>query len=182
MLGTKLHVPAPRRELVPRDRLTARLPGHDAPLPRMVLVAAPAGFGKTTLMVQWLTAGRAGTSERSGFLVAWLSLDARDVDARRFLSHLVAAVQTAAPSLGEEAAGLLGVERAVSPEDVLVSLVNDLETLADTLVIALDDYHVVDSAETHEALAFLLDNLPPQVMLASRKARASCVSAESTTW
>src|SRR5262245_57796018 len=103
VLGTKLHVPSPRRPLVARPRLTERLrdPGS---MPRLVLVSAPAGFGKTTLMTQWLTAAaQAGTppgDRVDGLRVAWLSLDPEDSDPRRFLTHLVAAVRVSSPETG----------------------------------------------------------------------------------
>ena len=158
VLRGKLHVPLPRRRLVTRTRLTDRLVTGPGVRPRLVLVAAPAGFGKTTLLIQWLSAGSAR--------VAWLSLDAGDADVRRFLSHLVAAVNVADPSLGADATALLESDRTSRAEDVLASLVDDLDTLSGPTVLALDDYHVVDATEVHEAVTFLLDNLPPQVTLA----------------
>ena len=158
VLRGKLHVPLPRRRLVTRSRLTDRLVAGPGERPRLVLVAAPAGFGKTTLLTQWLSAGSAR--------VAWLSLDAGDADVRRFLSHLVAAVRLADPSLGADATALLESDRTSRAEDVLASLVDDLDTLSGPTVLALDDYHVVDASEVHEAVTFLLDNLPPQVTLA----------------
>ena len=161
VLGTKLHVPHPRRSLVVRRRLTDRLP-TDGPWPRLVLVAAPAGFGKTTLLTQWLAA-------TPGSTVAWLSLDAGDNDLRRFLTHLVAAVRAGAtdtPDLGAEALTLLDADGAVPVHDVLVSLVNDLDALTGPTVLVLDDYHVVEAATIHEAVTFLLDNLPPRTTLA----------------
>ena len=139
--ATKLRPPRPRRPLVQRPRLTGLL---DAP-PRLVLVAAPAGFGKTTLLAQWLAGRRA----------AWLALDAADNDLRRFLVHLVAAVQAVAP-----------VADAGDTDATLVGLVNDLDVLAEPAVIALDDYHVIEEPAVHEAVTFLLDNLPPHVTLA----------------
>lgn len=93
VLGTKLHLPSPRRRLVQRARLTDRLRANGGAGPRLVLVAAPAGFGKTTLLAQWLAT--TGTSQRR---VAWLALDTGDGDLRRFLTHLVAAVRTAEPA------------------------------------------------------------------------------------
>src|SRR5438105_979433 len=86
VLGTKLHLPSPRRRLVQRARLTDQLRAEGGERPRLVLVAAPAGFGKTTLLAQWLAA--AETSQRR---VAWLALDPGDADLRLFLTHLVAA-------------------------------------------------------------------------------------------
>lgn len=160
--GTKLRVPRSRRALVVRSRLTDRLRDRfraaGDSVPRLVLVAAPAGFGKTTLLTQWLTAGEVR--------VAWISLDDGDADLRRFLTHLVAAVRVVAPEVGAEAVELLESERTVQAEDVLVGLVDDLDALPGPTVIALDDYHVVDGADVHEAVTFLLDNLPPQVSLA----------------
>ena len=125
-----------------------------------MLVAAPAGFGKTTLLAQWLAA------DGSQCRVAWLALDPGDADLRQFLIHLVAAIQVADPEVGVEALALLEAGGATPPEDVLVSLINDLDVLAGSTVVALDDYHVIDAAAIHEAVAFLLDNLPPQVTLA----------------
>ncbi|MBZ2195495.1 LuxR C-terminal-related transcriptional regulator [Occultella gossypii] len=153
LLGTKLHVPSSRRRLVPRARLTDRLRGPANP--RLVLIAAPAGFGKTTLMTQWL----GGTDAAR---VAWLSLDPTDADAHRFLTHLIAAVQVASPGTGDDASRLLEND----PEAALASLINDLDALPGRTVIALDDFHVLDAAPAHEAVTFLLDNLPPQVTLA----------------
>ncbi|MFC5266715.1 LuxR C-terminal-related transcriptional regulator [Kribbella qitaiheensis] len=159
VLGTKLHLPSPRRRLVPRARLTDKLRADGGP--RLVLVAAPAGFGKTTLLTQWLAA-----AEPSQRRVAWLALDPGDADLRRFLTHLVAAIQTAEPEAGIEALALLEADVTTPIDAVLVSLINDLDVLAGPTVVALDDYHVIDGAAVHEAVTFLLDNLPPQVTLA----------------
>jgi LuxR family maltose regulon positive regulatory protein len=143
-------------------------------MPRLVLVSAPAGFGKTTLLTQWLTPGRAEDGEQDGdqgrgtpaLRVAWLSLDAADAEPRAFLTHLVAALRATAPELGTEALALLDTERGLPVEDVVASLVNDLDALAGPTVIALDDYHVVDDPQVHDAVASLLDHLPPQVTVA----------------
>jgi LuxR family maltose regulon positive regulatory protein len=162
VLGTKLRLPSPRRRLVSRPRITDQLVVAGGEGPRVVLVAAPAGFGKTTLLAHWL----AQAAGRSQCRVAWLALDRGDTELRTFLTHLVAATQVADPEVGVEALGLLEAGGAMAPEDVLVSLINDLDLLAGSTVVALDDYHVIDSAAIHEAVTFLLDNLPPQVTLA----------------
>ena len=162
VLGTKLHLPLPRRRLVSRPRIIDQLVVAGGDGARLVLVAAPAGFGKTTLLAQWL-AQAAGTSHCR---VAWLALDSGDAELQTFLTHLVAAAQVADPEVGVEAVGLLEDGGATPPEDVLVSLINDLDLLAGSTVVALDDYHVIDSAAVHEAVTFMLDNLPPQVTLA----------------
>src|SRR3712207_4651466 len=88
MIGTKLHLPAPRRQLVARTRLTGRLPGRSDAMPRLVLIAAPAGFGKTTLMTQWLSQQQA-----RGCRIGWVSLDAQDSDLRRLLTLIATALQ-----------------------------------------------------------------------------------------
>src|SRR5918912_329981 len=161
VLGTKLHLPSPRRRLVQGARLIDRLEAEGGERPRLVLVAAPAGFGKTTLLTQWLSEAR--TSQHR---VAWLALDPGDADVGLFLTHLVAAIQTAEPEAGIDALALLEAGGSTPTEAVLVSLINDLDALAGPTVVALDDYHVIEGAAVHEAVTFLLDNLPPQVTLA----------------
>lgn len=156
MLSTKLHVPTARRALVVRERLVHRMDAEGA---RLVLVSAPAGFGKTTVVTQRVTA-----PEAPHRTVAWLALDAADSEATRFLDLLVAAVQHVLPDVGAEAAAAL--EGGGPAEAVLVSLINDLDSFAGPTVIALDDYHVIDEPAVHEAVTFLVDNLPPHVTLA----------------
>ncbi len=125
--------------------------------PRLVLVAAPAGFGKTTVVCQWLAEWGQGRR------VAWLSLDPGDADPQQFLVQLIAAVQVTSPLPGAEALTLASSERGVQVEAGLVSLINDLDQLDGPTVLAFDDYHVIDSAAVHGAMEFLLDHLPPQV-------------------
>jgi LuxR family transcriptional regulator, maltose regulon positive regulatory protein len=133
VLGTKLHVPTPRRLLVARGRLTDQLRAQDGSMPRLVLVSAPAGFGKTTVVTQWL----ASHTDVAGApcLAAWLSLDEADRDVRRFLTHVVAALQTTNPEVGSEAFALLESDRGTPTEEVLVSLVNDLDVAAQPTVL-----------------------------------------------
>src|SRR2546423_5185687 len=132
VLGTKLHVPAMRRRLVSRSRLTDRLRVGPSSMPRLVLVSAPAGFGKTTLITQWLASGEHGKSKPAepSLRVAWLSLDAGDSELRQFVTHLVAAIQVSSPKVGAEALALVESDRTLPAEAVLVSLVNDLDELA----------------------------------------------------
>lgn len=156
-------------------------------MPRLVVLAAPAGFGKTTLLLQWLThdtpirteqnAGDHHAADASGLHVVWISLDAEDSDMRRFLTHVLAAVHYAfsasseepsplpdtAARVGAEAIALLNHD-PLPVEDIVVSLVNDLDTAGPT-AIALDDYHVITDSDIHQAMTFLVDNLPPQVVL-----------------
>jgi LuxR family transcriptional regulator, maltose regulon positive regulatory protein len=167
VLGTKLHVPTPRRQLVERARLIGQFDGDSISVPRLVLVSAPAGFGKTTLLTQWLTSdGNGAVEDIAPRRVAWLSLDAADADLRQFLTDLVAAVQAPLPQVGTEAVTLMDTDRGFAAEDVLASLINDLDIYAGPLVLALDDYHVVDTPSVHEAVMFLLDHLPPRITVA----------------
>lgn len=156
VLGTKVHVPVLRPDLVSRPRLLSRL--NTGQHPRLLLVSAPAGFGKTTVLGQGLTA-IAGMDGH----VAWLSLDEDDNDPRRFLEHLVAAFQT----VGEFSEAAQLVETAAHRvEAVLTSVVNDLDLQPGWTVLALDDYHVIVAPEVHQAVAFLLEHLPPQAGVA----------------
>ena len=118
LLETKLHVPRRRRGLVARPRLSERLSRQAES--ELTLVSAPAGFGKTTLLAEWLAAAPA-----DGRSVAWLSLDQGDNDPALFWTYLIAALQTAAPGVGGRALSLL--QSAQPPiETVLATLLNDL--------------------------------------------------------
>ena len=158
LLETKLHVPRRRRGLVARPRLNDLLSRRE--LPPLVLVSAPAGFGKTTLLTEWLAAARA-----DGALVAWLSLDQRDDDPATFWTYLVSAVRTAVPEVGAAALALLQLPQW-STDAVLATLLNELQTVQDDLVLVLDDYHVIEMGDVHDGVTFLLDHLPPQIHLA----------------
>ncbi len=157
LLETKLHVPRLRTGLVARGRLSERLGrGAEATL---TLVSAPAGFGKTTLLTEWLA-----TATADGRAVAWLSLDQRDNDPGVFWTYLVTALRAAGPGVGAGALDLL--QRPRAPIDaVLATVLNDLDSIATDVVLVLDDYHVVDSPEVHDGMVFLLENLPPRVQL-----------------
>jgi LuxR family maltose regulon positive regulatory protein len=157
LLETKFHVPTRRSGLVTRSRLSDRLSsgGESA----LTLVSAPAGFGKTTLLTEWLAAGAA--EERA---VAWLSLDERDNDPALFWAYLVAALQTVAPEVGASALSLL--QSPESPMEVaLATLLNDLAALSKDIVVVLDDYHVIETHDVHEAMAYLVEHLPPKIRL-----------------
>ncbi|MGY1638928.1 LuxR C-terminal-related transcriptional regulator [Geodermatophilus sp. SYSU D00742] len=157
LLQTKLRVPRRRRGLVARPRLHERLSrGTEAAL---TLVSAPAGFGKTTVLTEWL----ASVAEE-GRSVAWLSLDQRDNDPAVFWTYLVAALRTAAPEVGAAALALLQ-SRQSSTEAVLAPLLNDLSALPDDLVLVLDDFHVIEAPDVQVGMSFLVEHLPAQVHL-----------------
>src|SRR6059058_3427761 len=158
LLATKLHRPQPRAHLVRRPQLAERLTqGVMGPL---TLVSAPAGFGKTTLLAQWLT--------ESGMPVAWLSLDPGDNEPVRFLSYLIAALQTLDPHLGAVGLTLLQMPQPAAAETVLTLLINDVGSHGrdgGDFVLVLDDYHVIDAKAIDHALTFLLEHLPPHMHL-----------------
>jgi LuxR family maltose regulon positive regulatory protein len=157
LLETKLHVPRWRRNLVARPRLSERLSrGAESAL---TLVSAPAGFGKTTLLAEWLAVAAA-----DGQSVAWLSLDQRDNDPALFWTYVVAALNTGAPGGGAGALSLLEPPRPPN-EAGLVTLLNDLDAISNDVVLVLDDYHVIDARDVQDGVAFLLEHLPPQIHL-----------------
>ena len=158
LLATKLHMPAQRPDLVPRPRLTARL---DEGLARgLVLVCAPAGYGKTVLLADW--------TRRGGQPAAWLSLDGGDNDPARFWRHAVAALDRARPGTGERVAPLLGPPAPASFQGLVTALINELAS--DEALLVLDDYHVISAQQVHDSLGFLLEHQPAGigVVLASR--------------
>jgi LuxR family maltose regulon positive regulatory protein len=160
LLETKLYIPRRRRGVVPRARLSERL--DRAAEAKLTLVSAPAGFGKTTLLADWL----AGVPV-DGRTVAWLSLDQSDNDPASFWTYLIAALQTGAPDFnpGVDALALLQSPRPPPIETVLAAVLNEVGAMARDVVLVLDDYHVIDAREVQTGMAFLLDHLPPRMHL-----------------
>src|SRR5438132_5060741 len=155
ILATKLYLPRLRPNVVSRPRLLERL---NAGLHRkLTLIAAPAGFGKTTLVSEWV--------EGIDRPTAWLSLDEGENDPTRFLAYLVTALQTIAATLGEGVLGVLQSSRPPPPEAMLTALLNEITTLPDQFVLVLDDYHVIDAKPVDMALTYLVEHLPPQMHL-----------------
>lgn len=159
LLSTKLFVPSTRPVLVPRARLLARL--NEGLHGRLTLICAPAGFGKTTLVSEWL----AGSDMHSARPAAWLSLEEADNDPARFLTYLIAALQTIVPAIGEEMLAVLQSPKLPPAETVLMNLLNEITSLPDGLVLVLDDYHLVAARPVDEALSFMLEHLPAQLHL-----------------
>ena len=127
-------------------------------MPKLTLVSAPAGWGKTTLLAQWALG--AGQDERFG----WLSLDSADSDPVWFWMYVVAALQKVSPAVGTRAVELLAMG-ADPVQVVLPTLLNDLDTITDPVVLIFDDYHLVVSAAVHEQLAFLIGRMPANLRL-----------------
>ena len=161
LLETKLYLPRPRSGLVPRPRLSERLDRGAAS--KLMLVSAPAGFGKSMLLAEWLATWPAAPTEER--YVAWLSLDEGDNDPGTFWTYVIAALRTVAPGIGSGALALMQESQPPPIQTVLTTLLNDLGAIGGDLVLVLDDYHVVDARDVHEAMAFLLDHLPPHLHL-----------------
>ena len=179
LLQTKLYIPPPHPGLVPRPRLIERL--NEGLHRKLTLISAPAGFGKTTLVSDWL--------HQSKIPAAWLSLDESDNDLTRFLAYLIAALQTIMANIGEGVVAGLHASQPQPPptEALLTALLNEITTVPDNpstgsplsaakspergdfaghgFVLVLDDYHVIEAKPIDKALTFLLERLPPQIHL-----------------
>lgn len=161
LLTTKFYYPQPRQEHVRRSRLSARL--HEIFKFKLALISAPAGYGKTTLLVDWV-------SQIPESRVGWLSLDEGDNDIARFLRYLIAAIQKAEPGAGERALEVLsspqtGHTKTLPIETLLNMLVNELASVPDPIVLILEDYHVIHVQQIHEALTYLIEHTPSNVHL-----------------
>jgi LuxR family maltose regulon positive regulatory protein len=157
ILATKFYIPPPRPQVVQRQRLIERLNEGVGRTPSMTLISAPAGFGKTTLVSEWIAG--------CGRPVAWLSLDEGDNDPARFLTHFVSALQTVTANIGQSMLGVLQSPQPPPIESILIALVNEITTLPEDLILVLDDYHVIHAKLVDHALAFLVEHLPPQMHL-----------------
>jgi LuxR family maltose regulon positive regulatory protein len=157
ILTTKLYIPPLRPKVVVRTLLIERLNEGLFLGRNLTLISAPAGFGKSTLVSEWIV-----SSKRPA---AWLSLDKGDKDPIRFLTYVVAALQTIVPKIGAGTLRLLQSPQSPSFESILTTLVNEIATLPDNIILVLDDYHLIDAKPVDHALAFLLEHLPPQIHL-----------------
>ena len=159
LLATKLHVPRPRPGFLARPRLLERI--NQGTAGALTLVCAPAGFGKTSLLGDWV--------RRSRQPVAWLSLDGGDSDPARFWRYVAAALDELRPGIGQRVEALF--QGGQPPlEAVVTVLINQLVTEPEQVVLVLDDYQLVEAPPVHESLAWLLERLPSQLrlVLASR--------------
>ena len=159
LLETKLYIPRRRRGWWhARDSSIGCSRGVEA---KLTLVSAPAGFGKTTLLAEWLAA----TSRHERRSSAWLSLDPSDNQPATFWSYVIAALRTVAAGVGATSLALLQAPQPPPIEAVLTTLLNELSATSTPAVLVLDDYHLIDAQEIHDGVAFLLDHLPPHVHL-----------------
>lgn len=168
LLTTKLFLPTPRPNLVARPRLLQVL--DHSPHARLILVSAPPGFGKSTLITTWIAAQNAPEPARSHndsqqLKFCWLSLDESDNDPVHFLAYLLAAFQNAEPTIGATAQIMLQAPQRPPITALLTIILNDLSSRATPICLILDDYHVITAQAIHEAITFLVEQLPPPVRL-----------------
>lgn len=177
LLTTKLFLPTVRPNVVRRPRLVERLNEGQNLGRRLTLISAPAGYGKTTLLAEWINAKDEGgrmkaerfaktNSDLHPSQAAWLSLDAQDDNPPRFWTYLIAALQTISKTdLGQNALHALEASQVVDPQTILTSLLNDVAALDRAILLVLDDYHVISSQAIHEGMTFLIEHLPKQLHL-----------------
>jgi LuxR family maltose regulon positive regulatory protein len=178
ILTTKLHIPPLRSKHILRPRLIERL--NDSAHRKLILISAPAGFGKTTLVVEWLNsdfglsiadfrlkgtsaAAINPTSKIENPKSAWLSLDENDSNPARFLSYFIAALGRIQPDIGESELRVLQTPQPPPLVPVLTSLLNQIDEDTGPFTLILDDYHMLNSPAIDGALAFVLENMPPQM-------------------
>jgi LuxR family maltose regulon positive regulatory protein len=161
LLSTKLHIPFSRAHLISRPRLVELL--NKGSHSKLTLLSAPTGYGKTTLLAQWL-------SDRK-LPIAWLTLDKADNDPVRFLSYLIAALQQIEPEVGTgmldaiQSAGFTS-DGSLSPlTAVLSQFLNEIATISYPFSLILDDYHLIESSRIHEIVSYILDNQPAPLHL-----------------
>jgi LuxR family maltose regulon positive regulatory protein len=155
LLSTKFFIPPSRPNLVTRPRLTERL---NAGLDRkLTLIAAPAGFGKTTLLSEWI--------QLSPRFVTWLSLDEADNDPTQFWTYFISSLQSLRPNLGASALALLLSPQALPLSAILTALINALSAFPDAFAVTIEDYHLIESPLIHQGLTYLIDHQPPNMHL-----------------
>ena len=165
LLATKLYTPTVRPDLVARPRLIEKL--NEGMHRKLTLISAPAGFGKTTLVTEWLGSLQSESEKESPTKIAWFSLDEGDNDPTRFLTYLITALNRANENevtLGESALTML---QSPQPpiEAILTSIINELAAIPYGIALVLDDYHVIESSPVNDSLTHLLEHLPTQLHL-----------------
>ena len=157
LIKTKLFIPSASPELVKRSRLLEKI--QEASNYKLTLISAPAGFGKTTLLSEWIR------DNRLSIATAWLSLEEADDEPRRFWEYFLAALRTLQPDIGKVILELLHANQSVFEETVITPLINDLAGIEQDTLMILDDYHFIHSDAIHTGVNFLLEHMPPQLHL-----------------
>jgi LuxR family transcriptional regulator, maltose regulon positive regulatory protein len=157
LLSTKLFIPSARKNHVHRPRLVQLLNTALDQDKTLILVSASAGYGKTTMVTEWL--------QTLLIKAAWLSLDANDNDPGRFLAYLIAALQKIDEHIGENTLALLRSPQPLPPGILLTPLLNEIANLPSPFILVVDDYHCIQAMPIHQQLGFLVEQRPPQMHL-----------------
>jgi LuxR family maltose regulon positive regulatory protein len=155
LLNTKLFIPPPQKKVVYRPRLIDRL--NESASRNLTLISAGAGFGKTTLLSEWV--------QQSKRPAAWVSLDQKDNDASRFWKYLIGAMQTIFPDFGDVTLSILNSSRPSQIELILTSLINEISMVSNRFTLILDDFHLITESDVNEGMIFLISNQPQQMHL-----------------
>ena len=155
LLSTKLYVPTLRREIISRPRLINRLnAGLNS---KLILVSAPAGFGKTTLLTDWINS--------SSLPACWYSVDNQDNTFERFMYYLVTSLRSININVDKQITTILESSTVEKKEEVLNSIINHISTHQERFVLVIDDYHSIHSQDIHKALTYLLEHQPDNILL-----------------
>lgn len=163
LLSAKFFVPHLRGDFISRPRFIEQLSQVYQRGERLILLSAPAGYGKSTLLSEWI---HSSTKEQDSINFAWLTVDQQDNDFKRFSTYLVAAIKKIEPTFGKAISNLLGSDQSISTDTILTLVINELVSLENPLVIILDDYHAIDLSAIHHFISGLLDYLPPHIRIA----------------
>jgi LuxR family maltose regulon positive regulatory protein len=168
ILTTKLYIPRTRPEIVSRTRLIAQL--NDGLYKKLTLISAPAGFGKTTLISEWVEELNSADQgdQQAGVIISWLSIDKGDNDRVQFLAYIIAALKQndhLDPSFGQTVMSMLKSQQPPSNEAILNVLINEIDAIRIKVILILDDYHLIETKSIHDALTYLVEHLPTQMHL-----------------
>jgi LuxR family maltose regulon positive regulatory protein len=164
LMATKLFIPPAGKNLVLRLRLLEKLDRGLSPGCHLIVVSAPAGYGKTTLLSTWLAHLKSSEYHPSP-LIAWLTLEGSDNDPNTFWSYIISSLQAQQDGLGGKAQNLLQPPNPPDLEGILAALVNDLAQISTPFFLILDDFYLIRNPTIHQSLSFFIDHLPPQFHL-----------------
>jgi LuxR family maltose regulon positive regulatory protein len=155
LINTKLNIPILRSGIVSRETLLARL--SEGISTKLTLISAPTGYGKTTLVLDWLV------HSGSGYPAAWVSLDESENNPIQFLLYVIAALEKTQEDVGQDVRAILQGSQELQIQTILSVLINDIDLISEDFILILDDYHVIENNEVHETLNFLIDHLPTKM-------------------